>query len=228
MKMFKKLKININYLPKFENAVNILNKNYLTAFTDIPIIRYPTLVDLSYAWSFGFLVGICLVIQILTGLFLAMHYTPHVDLAFSSVAHIMVDVHNGWLIRHVYANVASMFFIFVYTYISRGPYYSFYRYSRQFLWCYGVVVFILMMETAFMEYNFVFPWGQMVFWGADVITSLVAAVPLVGNSIVEWLWGSFIVDNAILNRFFSLHFFLFFLLQFLFFFIFFYFIKSGC
>jgi len=176
------------------------------AFIDSHIIHYPTPINLSYAWSFGSLAGICLVIQILTGLFLAMHYTPHVDLAFSSVEHIMRDVHNGWLIRYMHANGASMFFIVVYAHIFRGLYYGSYMHPRQLLWCSGVVIFILMMGTAFMGY--VLPWGQMSFWGATVITSLVTAVPLVGNTIVEWLWGGFTVDNATLNRFFSLHFFL--------------------
>ena len=203
---FKKSVFNINYLSRFINMPNRFNKNYLIAFIDSHIIHYPTPINLSYAWSFGSLAGICLVIQILTGLFLAMHYTPHVDLAFSSVEHIMRDVHNGWLIRYMHANGASMFFIVVYAHIFRGLYYGSYMHPRQLLWCSGVIIFILMMGTAFMGY--VLPWGQMSFWGATVITSLVTAVPLIGNTIVEWLWGGFTVDNATLNRFFSLHFFL--------------------
>lgn len=182
------------------------NKNYLTAFLDNHIIHYPTPINLTYAWSFGSSAGICLIIQILSGIFLAMHYTPHIDLAFSSVEHIMRDVNYGWLIRYIHANGASMFFIVVYCHIFRGLYYGSYMHPRQLLWCSGVAIFILMMGTAFMGY--VLPWGQMSFWGATVITSLVTAVPVVGQTIVDWLWGGFTVNNATLNRFFSLHFFL--------------------
>jgi ubiquinol-cytochrome c reductase cytochrome b subunit len=179
------------------------NKNSMLAFIDSHIIDYPTPTNLSYFWSFGSVAGICLVIQILTGIFLAMHYTPHVDLAFSSVEHIMRDVNNGWLIRYLHANGASMFFIVVYAHIFRGLYYGSYMSPREHLWCSGVGIFILMMATAFMGY--VLHWGQMSFWGATVITNLFSAIPLVGDSIVQWLWGGFSVDNATLNRFFSLH-----------------------
>ena len=179
-------------------------KNYLIALLNNHLVAYPTPINLSYAWSFGSLAGICLVIQILTGIFLAMHYTPHIELAFSSVEHIMRDVNNGWLIRYMHANGASMFFIVVYCHIFRGLYYGSYIKPRQLLWCSGVVIFILMMGTAFMGY--VLPWGQMSFWGATVITSLISAIPVVGQAITEWLWGGFNVDNATLNRFFSLHF----------------------
>ena len=182
------------------------NKNYLLTFLDNHLIHYPTPINLTYAWSFGSSAGICLIIQILSGIFLAMHYTPHIDLAFSSVEHIMRDVNNGWMIRYMHANGASMFFIVVYCHIFRGLYYGSYIHPRQLLWCSGVIIFILMMATAFMGY--VLPWGQMSFWGATVITSLVTAVPIVGFSIVDWLWGGFTVGNATLNRFFSLHFFL--------------------
>jgi len=181
-----------------------LNKNYLLAILNSHVIDYPTPINLTYAWSFGSTAGICLVLQILTGIFLAMHYTPHIALAFTSVEHIMRDVNNGWLIRYMHANGASMFFIVVYAHIFRGLYYGSYMYPRELLWCSGVVIFILMMGTAFMGY--VLPWGQMSFWGATVITNLASAVPFVGNAIVEWLWGGFSVDNATLNRFFSLHF----------------------
>jgi ubiquinol-cytochrome c reductase cytochrome b subunit len=180
------------------------NKNYLMAIMNSHIIDYPTPINLTYAWSFGSTAGICLIIQILTGVFLAMHYTPHIDLAFSSVEHIMRDVNNGWLIRYMHANGASMFFIVVYSHIFRGLYYGSYMHPREHLWCSGVLIFILMMATAFMGY--VLPWGQMSFWGATVITNLFSAIPFVGGSIVEWLWGGFSVDNATLNRFFSLHF----------------------
>ncbi len=179
------------------------NKDHLLSFIDSHIISYPTPINLNYMWSFGSAAGICLVIQILTGIFLAMHYTPHVDLAFSSVEHIMRDVNNGWLIRSIHANGASMFFIVVYCHIFRGLYYGSFMHPRQHLWCSGVTIFLLMMATAFMGY--VLPWGQMSFWGATVITNLFSAIPVVGKSIVEWLWGGFSVGNATLNRFFSLH-----------------------
>ncbi len=180
------------------------NKDYVLSIIDNHIIDYPSPINLSYAWSFGALAGICLVIQIVTGIFLAMHYTPHVDFAFSSVEHIMRDVNSGWLIRYMHANGASMFFIVVYSHIFRGLYYGSYITPREHLWCSGVLIFLLMMATAFMGY--VLPWGQMSFWGATVITNLFSAIPFVGPSIVDWLWGGFCVDNATLNRFFSLHF----------------------
>lgn len=179
------------------------NKDYLLSFVDSHIIDYPTPINLNYFWSFGSTAGLCLVIQILSGVFLAMHYTPHVDLAFSSVEHIMSDVNNGWLIRYLHANGASMFFIVVYCHIFRGLYYGSYMHPRGLLWASGVIIFLLMMATAFMGY--VLPWGQMSFWGATVITNLFSAIPFVGGSIVEWLWGGFSVGNATLNRFFSLH-----------------------
>ncbi len=179
------------------------NKDHFLSFIDSHIINYPTPINLNYMWSFGSAAGICLVIQIITGIFLAMHYTPHVDLAFSSVEHIMRDVNNGWLIRYIHANGASMFFIVVYCHIFRGLYYGSFMHPRQNLWCSGVTIFLLMMATAFMGY--VLPWGQMSFWGATVITNLFSAIPVVGKSIVEWLWGGFSVGNATLNRFFSLH-----------------------
>ena len=181
-------------------------KNYLISIFTNHLIKYPTPININYAWSFGSLAGICLIIQILTGIFLAMHYTAHIDLAFSSVEHIMRDVNNGWLIRYAHANGASMFFIVVYCHIFRGLYYGSYMNPREVLWCSGVLMFILMMATAFMGY--VLPWGQMSFWGATVITSLFTAIPFIGNIIVDWLWGGFTVGNATLNRFFSLHFFL--------------------
>ena len=180
------------------------NKDYILSIVDNHIIDYPTPINISYAWSFGALAGICLVVQIVTGIFLAMHYTPHIDLAFSSVEHIMRDVNNGWLIRYMHANGASMFFIVVYSHIFRGLYYGSYMAPRELLWCSGVIIFLLMMATAFLGY--VLPWGQMSFWGATVITNLFSAIPFAGPAIVEWLWGGFSIDNATLNRFFSLHF----------------------
>jgi len=193
-----------SFLALFLTKNERWNKNYLISFLDNHLIHYPTPVNLSYAWSFGSSAGICLVIQILSGVFLAMHYTPHIDLAFSSVEHIMRDVNNGWLIRYIHANGASMFFIVVYLHIFRGLFYGSYIIPRQLLWCSGVVIFILMMATAFMGY--ILPWGQMSYWGATVITSLVTAIPVAGQPIVDWLWGGFTINNATLNRFFSLHF----------------------
>jgi len=179
------------------------NKNDLLSFIDSHIIDYPTPINLNYMWSFGSTAGICLVIQIITGIFLAMHYTPHIVYAFSSVEHIMRDVNNGWLIRYLHANGASMFFIVVYCHIFRGLYFGSYMYPRGRIWASGVAIFFIMMATGFMGY--VLPWGQMSFWGATVITNLFSAIPFIGGSIVEWLWGGFSVDNATLNRFFSLH-----------------------
>ena len=177
------------------------NKDYILSIVDSHLIDYPSPINLSYAWSFGSLAGICLVIQILTGIFLAMHYTPHIDLAFASVEHIMRDVNGGWLMRYMHANGASMFFIVVYCHIFRGLYYGSYMAPRELLWCSGVVIFLLMMATDFMGY--VLPWGQMSFWGATVITNLFSVA---GQWVVDWLWGGFSVDNPTLNRFFSLHF----------------------
>ena len=167
------------------------------------LIDYPTPSNLSYWWGFGSLAGICLVIQIVTGVFLAMHHTPHVDLAFNSVEHVMRDVEGGWLLRYMHANGASMFLIVVHLHIFRGLYHASYSSPREFVRCLGVVIFLLMIVTAFIGY--VPPWGQMSFWGATVITSLASAIPVVGDTIVTWLWGGFSVDNATLNRFFSLH-----------------------
>ena len=164
---------------------------------------YPTPSNLTYMWGFGSLAGICLGIQIASGIFLAMHYTPHVDLAFSSVEHIMRDVEGGWFLRYLHANGAGMFFIVVYIHILRGLYYGSYTSPRELVWVLGVVLLLLMILTAFIGY--VLPWGQMSLWGATVITSLASVIPIVGNDVVVWLWGGFSVDNATLNRFFSLH-----------------------
>nr|WP_085784133.1 cytochrome b N-terminal domain-containing protein [Candidatus Nucleicultrix amoebiphila] len=167
------------------------------------LVEYKTPKNLNYFWNMGSLAGITLVIMILTGIFLAMHYTPHVDHAFRSVESIMRDVNYGWLIRYIHMNGASMFFIVVYLHIFRGLYYGSYKAPRELLWILGVVIFLMMMATAFMGY--VLPWGQMSFWGAKVITNLFSAIPLVGDSIVSWLWGGLSVDNPTLNRFFVLH-----------------------
>jgi ubiquinol-cytochrome c reductase cytochrome b subunit len=179
------------------------NKNSALAILNNHLVDYPTAINTRYLYGFGSMAGLMLVIQILTGIFLAMHYTGHVDLAFASVEHIMRDVNNGWLIRYAHANGASFFFLVVYIHIGRGLYYGSYMTPREHLWGSGVLIFVLMMATAFIGY--VLPWGQMSFWGATVITNLFSAIPLVGDSIVSWLWGGFSVDNATLNRFFSLH-----------------------
>nr|BAH70420.1 cytochrome b [Anolis cybotes] len=165
-------------------------------------IDLPTPSNISAWWNFGSLLGICLIIQILTGLFLAMHYTADISSAFSSVAHITRDVQYGWLIRNIHANGASMFFICIYFHIGRGLYYGSYMFKET--WNLGVVLLFLVMATAFVGY--VLPWGQMSFWGATVITNLLSAVPYVGTSMVEWIWGGFSVDNATLTRFFTFHF----------------------
>ena len=167
------------------------------------LVDYPTPKNLNYWWNFGSLAGIFLMIQIITGIVLAMHYTPSVEGAFASVEHIMRDVNYGWLIRYIHMNGASFFFIVVYIHIFRGLYYGSYKSPREVLWWLGLIILLLMMATAFMGY--VLPWGQMSFWGATVITNLFSAVPIVGTTVVEWLWGGFAVDNALLNRFFALH-----------------------
>ncbi|MFC7332818.1 cytochrome b [Rhodocista pekingensis] len=165
---------------------------------------FPTPRNFNYFWNFGAIAMVVLVVMIATGLVLAMHYTPHTSLAFDSVERIMRDVNYGWLLRYLHANGASMFFIAVYIHIFRGFLYGSYKQPRELLWIIGVVIFLLMMATAFMGY--VLPWGQMSFWGATVITNLFSAVPLVGGDIVTLLWGGFSVDNPTLNRFFALHF----------------------
>jgi quinol-cytochrome oxidoreductase complex cytochrome b subunit len=179
------------------------SKNPLLQSIANHVLLYPTPVNFSYAYSFGSLVGIFFAIQILTGIFLAMHYTAHTSYAFASVVHIMTDVKNGYLLRYMHANGASMVFILIYIHIGRGLYYRSYIYNRRYLWWSGIIIFLLMMATAFIGY--VLPWGQMSFWGATVITSLVTAVPFVGESIAYWVWGGFSVSNATLIRFFSLH-----------------------
>ena len=166
-------------------------------------IAYPTPRNLNYFWTFGAILSFMLVAQIITGIVLAMHYTPHVDHAFQSVEHIMRDVNWGWFMRYSHANGASMFFIAVYIHMFRGLYYGSYKAPREVLWILGVVIFLVMMATAFMGY--VLPWGQMSFWGATVITNLFSAIPLVGDAITTWLWGGYSVDNPTLNRFFALH-----------------------
>jgi len=166
--------------------------------------EYPTPKNLNYFWNFGSLAGITLIIMIISGIWLAMQYTPHVNYAFDSVERIMRDVNGGWFLRYLHMNGASMFFIAVYIHMARGLYYGSYKNPRELLWILGVFIFLLMMATGFMGY--VLPWGQMSFWGATVITNLFSAIPIIGNDIVELLWGGFSIDNPTLNRFFALHF----------------------
>lgn len=174
-------------------AIKIINR----AFIDLPAPN-----NISIWWNYGSLLGLCLIIQIVTGLFLAIHYVPNVEIAFSSVAHISRDVNFGWIIRSIHANGASIFFLFLYLHTGRGIYYGSYRFSET--WNIGVILFILTIATAFIGY--VLPWGQIRFWGATVITNLFSAIPYIGKTLVEWIWGGFAVDNATLNRFFAIHF----------------------
>jgi ubiquinol-cytochrome c reductase cytochrome b/c1 subunit len=164
---------------------------------------YPTPKNLNYWWTFGGILTFCLIIQIVTGLTLAMHYIAHADLAFESVEHIMRDVNYGWLIRYVHANGASMFFLAVYIHIFRSLFYGSYKSPREIIWIIGIIIYLLMMASAFMGY--VLPWGQMSFWGATVITNIFSAIPFVGEGIVTWLWGGYSVGDPTLTRFFTLH-----------------------
>ena len=190
--------------------MRLLKKQILLRLVNSYIVDSPQPANLSYLWNFGSLLATCLVLQILTGIFLAMHYQAHVDFAFNSVEHIMRDVNSGWAVRYTHANVASFFFIFVYAHIARGLYYGSYKAPRVLVWSIGVIILILMMATAFLGY--VLPYGQMSLWGATVITNLLSAIPFFGQDLVELIWGGFSVNNATLNRFFSLHYLLPFLL----------------
>nr|WSP02070.1 cytochrome b [Dugong dugon] len=181
---------------------NIRKSHPLIKILNNSFIDLPTPVKISSWWNFGSLLGACLIIQILTGLFLAMHYTSDTLTAFSSVTHICRDVNYGWIIRYLHANGASMFFLCLYAHIGRGIYYGSYLYPET--WNIGIVLLLTVMATAFMGY--VLPWGQMSFWGATVITNLLSAIPYIGTNLVEWVWGGFSVDKATLTRFFALHF----------------------
>ena len=183
--------------------MRLLKTHVLLRFLNSYVVDSPEPANISYLWNFGSLLGVCLIIQILTGAFLAMHYTPNVDFAFNSVEHIMRDVNNGWIIRYTHANVASFFFIFLYMHIGRGLYYSSYKSPRVLVWSIGVIILVLTIAIAFLGY--VLPYGQMSLWGATVITNLLSAIPIFGQDIVELIWGGFSVSNATLNRFFSLH-----------------------
>nr|AGR92663.1 cytochrome b [Gobulus crescentalis] len=181
---------------------NLRKTHPLLKIANDALVDLPVPSNISAWWNFGSLLGLCLIAQILTGLFLAMHYTSDIATAFSSVAHICRDVNSGWLIRNMHANGASFFFICIYLHIGRGLYYGSYLYKET--WNIGVILLLLVMMTAFMGY--VLPWGQMSFWGATVITNLLSAVPYVGGTLVQWIWGGFSVDNATLTRFFAFHF----------------------
>jgi len=191
--------------PEFQNPIVRWIEYRLPVFSMMhhELHEYPTPKNLNYFWNFGSLAGFVLVVMIVSGIVLAMNYTAHVDYAFASVERIMRDVNFGWLVRYIHMNGASFFFIVVYIHIFRGLYYGSYKAPRELLWILGVLILLAMMATAFMGY--VLPWGQMSFWGATVITNLFSAIPIVGESIVTWLWGGFTVDNPTLNRFFSLH-----------------------
>jgi ubiquinol-cytochrome c reductase cytochrome b/c1 subunit len=191
------------YVPKSAAAKWLESRLPIMGLVHSSFVVFPNPRNLNYFWTFGGILAFMLVAQIVTGVTLAMHYTPESTMAFSSVEHIMRDVNYGWLLRYVHANGASMFFIAVYIHIFRGIYYGSYKAPREVLWLLGIVIYLLMMATGFMGY--VLPWGQMSGWGATVITSLFSAIPFVGNAITQWLWGGFAVDNATLNRFFALH-----------------------
>nr|YP_009171537.1 cytochrome b [Comicus campestris]AJW76392.1 cytochrome b [Comicus campestris] len=178
------------------------SSNPLLKIANNALIDLPAPSNISSWWNFGSLLGLCLIIQIMTGLFLAMHYTAQIDMAFYSVNHICRDVNYGWLLRTLHANGASFFFICIYLHIGRGMYYGSYNYLHT--WMVGVVILFLTMAAAFMGY--VLPWGQMSFWGATVITNLLSAIPYLGTDLVQWVWGGFAVDNATLSRFFTFHF----------------------
>nr|QWB85842.1 cytochrome b [Dynamostes audax] len=182
--------------------INTRKENPLIKIVNEALIDLPTPSNITTMWNFGSLLGLCLSIQIITGLFLAMQYCPNVDMAFNSVTHICRNVNYGWLLRTIHANGASFFFVCLYTHIGRGIYFS--SYNMMETWMIGVTIFFMVMGTAFLGY--VLPWGQMSFWGATVITNLVSAIPYLGSDLVQWIWGGFAVDNATLNRFFTLHF----------------------
>nr|YP_010178030.1 cytochrome b [Conaspidia wangi]QSZ78261.1 cytochrome b [Conaspidia wangi] len=177
-------------------------KNPILKIINNSLIDLPTPSNISSWWNFGSLLGLCLTIQLISGIFLAMHYTPNIDLAFSSIIHICRDVNNGWIMQTIHSNGASFFFICIYMHIGRGMYYGSFHFKNT--WITGVLMLFMTMGAAFMGY--VLPWGQMSFWGATVITNLLSAIPYLGNSLVQWLWGGFSIDNATLNRFFTLHF----------------------
>ena len=191
-----------HYEPK-SNAEKWLHRRLPIVSLMYDTLMIPTPKNLNWMWIWGIVLTVCLVMQIITGIILVMHYTPHVDMAFASVEHIMRNVNGGWAIRYIHQNGASLFFIAVYLHIFRGLYYGSYKAPREVTWIIGMLIYLMMMGTAFMGY--VLPWGQMSFWGATVITGLFGAIPFVGDAIQTWLLGGPAVDNATLNRFLSLH-----------------------
>ena len=191
------------YKPTNAVAKWIETRLPIFGFVHASFVAFPTPRNLNYWWNFGAILTFMLAAQIVTGVVLAMHYVPNADLAMGSVETIMRDVNYGWLFRYLHSNGASLFFFAVYVHILRGLYYGSYKEPREILWILGVIIFLLMIATAFMGY--VLPWGQMSFWGATVITNLFTAIPLVGNAITTWLWGGFSVDDPTLNRFYALH-----------------------
>jgi len=187
-----------------KKIMRILKSHPLLKLANSYLIDASQPSNISYLWNFGSLLAVCLIIQIITGVTLAMHYSPNVLEAFNSIEHIMRDVNNGWLIRYLHSNTASAFFFLVYLHVGRGMYYGSYRAPRTLVWAIGTIILIAMMGTAFLGY--VLPYGQMSLWGATVITNLISAIPWIGQDIVEFIWGGFSVNNATLNRFFALHF----------------------
>ncbi|HTV33651.1 MAG TPA: cytochrome b/b6 [Methylocella sp.] len=192
-----------NYTPQSAFGRWLESRLPIAGLIHSSFVVFPNPRNLNYWWTFGGILTFMLVAQIITGVVLVMHYTPQSGLAFASIEHIMRDVNYGWLLRYMHANGASMYFLALYIHMLRGMYYGSYKSPREVLWLLGVLIYLLSIATAFMGY--VLPWGQMSFWGATVITSLFSAIPLVGESITTWLWGGYSVDNATLNRFFSLH-----------------------
>jgi ubiquinol-cytochrome c reductase cytochrome b subunit len=184
--------------------MRILKSNSLLKLVNSYVVDTSQPSNISYLWNFGSLLLVCLIIQVITGVTLAMHYSPNIMEAFNSIEHIMRDVNNGWLIRYLHSNTASAFFFLVYLHIGRGIYYGSYRSPRTLVWIIGTIILIAMMGTGFLGY--VLPYGQMSLWGATVITNLISAIPWIGQDIVEFIWGGFSVNNATLNRFFALHF----------------------
>nr|QWC53787.1 cytochrome b [Evacanthus danmainus] len=180
----------------------IRKNNPLIKIINNSLIDLPAPMNLSLWWNFGSILGLCLIIQLISGIFLSMHYTANIEIAFDSVSHITRDVNYGWMMRTIHSNGASMFFVCLYLHTGRGIYYGSYNYIKT--WLMGIIILLMTMATAFLGY--VLPWGQMSFWGATVITNLLSAIPYVGSMMVNWLWGGFAVDNATLSRFFSLHF----------------------
>jgi len=192
-----------NFFRKLKYTMRLIKSHSLLKLANAYVIDHSQPTNINYLWNFGSLLGLCLGIQIITGVTLAMHYNPSVSEAFNSIEHIMRDVENGWLVRYLHSNTASAFFFLVYLHIGRGFYYGSYRAPRTLAWVIGTIILILMIGTAFLGY--VLPYGQMSLWGATVITNLISAVPWIGQDIVEFIWGGFSVNNATLNRFFALH-----------------------